>query len=394
MKSRLEYFFEEKLEKAKEKPYSKDENVQRNAVEEWVRHFKGLIEERCTNFKNLKNVYLFSASYDGDKRCAVLKFYNPEDKKIYLWYDTTGHKPYCLTNITMEELEGIPELKEVKSLDHFEVVEKFSLLMDKSLKVTKIVAQDPLTIGGKPSGSIRDVIPKVRHDVKVWEADIKYYECYIYDLSLDLGLPYNIENGRLVKCKLTNAGFEVEKLFTDEPRDFFQCLRNWYELLEAPLPELKFVALDIEVESPSLDRVPDPREALHRVICASVVASDGVKRVLLLRRREVKGEEFDELNGAEAEFYDDEVQLICRIFRFLVEYPIVVTFNGDEFDLKYLYHRAQKLGLQKEVVPIQLTREYAYLPYSIHIDLYRFFFNKAIQVYAFDQKYRDVNLHD
>lgn len=394
MKSRLEDFFGERAGEVNEKPSSKSEDVQKNVVDEWVSYFKGLTVERCVNSKNLKNVYLFSASYDGDKRCVVLKFYNPEDKKIYFWCDTTGHKPYCLTNITPEELENIPELKEVKGLDHFEVVEKFSLLMDKPLKVTKIVAQDPLTIGGKPSGSVRDVLPKIRHDVKVWEADIKYYECYIYDLGLDLGLPYNIEDGIPVKNRLTNTSFEVEKLFTDEPKEFFQYLRSWSKLLETPLPDLKFAALDIEVESPGLDRVPDPKEALHRVICASIVDSDGVKHVLLLRRSEVKDEEFDRLNDAKVEFYDDETQLLCRIFRFLVEYPIIVTFNGDEFDLKYLYHRAQKLGFQREVVPIQLTREYAYLPYSVHIDLYRFFFNKAIQVYAFDQKYREVNLHD
>ena len=394
MESRLEDFFKEKLDEAEEKPSSEGRGNQEDVTGNWVRYFRSLVEDRYANSRNLKNVYLFSASYDGDKRCAVLKFYNPEDKKIYLWYDTTGHKPYCLTNIPQEELENIPEVKGVKGLDRFETVEKFSLLLDKPLKVTKIVAQDPLTIGGKPSGSIRDILPKIRHDAKVWEADIKYYECYIYDLGLDLGLPYNIEDGKLVKNKLTSINFEVEKLFADESKDFFQYLKSWVELLEAPLPSLKFIALDIEVESPSLDKVPDPREASHRVICASIVASDGVKYVLLLRRGEAKGEEFDRLNDAKVEFYDDELQLICRIFRFLVEYPIVVTFNGDEFDLKYLYHRAQKLGLQKEDIPIQLTREYAYLPYSIHIDLYRFFFNKAIQVYAFDQKYRDVNLQD
>ncbi len=38
---------------------------------------------------------LVSATYDGQKKSAVLKFYEPVSKKVLLWTDNTGHKPYC-----------------------------------------------------------------------------------------------------------------------------------------------------------------------------------------------------------------------------------------------------------------------------------------------------------
>ena len=37
---------------------------------------------------------LVSATYDSQKKTAVLKFYEPVLQKVFLWTDNTGHKPY------------------------------------------------------------------------------------------------------------------------------------------------------------------------------------------------------------------------------------------------------------------------------------------------------------
>ncbi|MEM0440680.1 MAG: DNA-directed DNA polymerase I, partial [Candidatus Caldarchaeum sp.] len=71
---------------------------------------------------------------------------------------------------------------------------------------------------------------------------------------------------------------------------------------------------------------------------------------------------------------------------------VVVTFNGDEFDLPYLRNRAEKLGIPKPNIPITLGRDGASLRRGIHLDLYRFFNNKSVQVYAFDNRYREHTL--
>src|SRR4030066_1373774 len=60
--------------------------------------------------ENLPPSYFVSATYDGRQRKAVVKLYEPRSGRIYFWYDNTGHKPYCLTNLTQSELRKIPRL--------------------------------------------------------------------------------------------------------------------------------------------------------------------------------------------------------------------------------------------------------------------------------------------
>jgi DNA polymerase I len=350
--------------------------------------------------ENSEEAYLLSATYDGEKRCAVLKLYDPKNEKIIFWYDKTGHKPYCLSNLTPEELSKIPHLMSHQGFDHFEVIEKQDPLNDKMIHVTKIIAHDPLSIGGRPSGSIRDILLQARSqypNLQVWEADIKYYENFVYDRHLELGMPYKIVEGNLtpIEYEITPKLLqEMQEIFKNEPQEFLEYIKRWVRLLECPIPQLKYAALDIEVESPALNKVPNPQEAFYPIICASIVASDETKRVLILKRPNITDASLTLDENVKVDFYDREEELIIDLLRILLEYPVVVTFNGDEFDLRYIWHRAQRLGFTNQQIPIEMGRESALLSYGIHIDLYKFFFNRSIQVYAFDQKYRETNLQD
>ena len=103
--------------------------------------------------------YLVSVTYDGKKQLASLKLYEPVSQKIYFWDDNTGHKPYLLTSLPPSELEKLSRVTGHTGFDHFETVEKFDPLLDKEATVTKVVAKDPLAIGGRQSGCMRDIIP-------------------------------------------------------------------------------------------------------------------------------------------------------------------------------------------------------------------------------------------
>ncbi len=96
----------------------------------------------------------------------------------------------------------------------------------------------------------------------------------------------------------------------------------------------------------------------------------------------------------EVEFCDSEAELIKKVFDVLNDYPFVLTFNGDDFDLRYLAHRAYNLGFQRWDIPIEIGKRVCLLRYGIHIDLYKFFFNRSVQVYAYGGKYKDVSLDD
>jgi DNA polymerase I len=317
-----------------------------------------------------------------------LRLYDPKSQKIYFWYDDSGHKPYCYSKQPTEELQKIDAVARNPGFDHFAEESKFDALRSQQIKVTKIVAKDPLTIGGKPTGSIRD-------SITAWEADIKYVENFIYDRGLEPGMMYEFKGKQLsqVSYELPDQAVkEIDRLLHDEARDYIELGREWMRLLECPVPQYRRVAVDIEVHQQVETRIPDPELAEQPVICVSLVGSDGVGRVLLLKREGIAEGQAVFPSGTKLEFYEGEDELLTALFLVLLEYPIVVTFNGDDFDLKYLYHRAQRLGFRNDEIPIELGRDVAFLKYGVHIDLYKFFFNRSIQIYAFGQKYRENTL--
>ncbi len=360
--------------------------------------------------KNLPPSYFVSATYNGEKRAACINLYEPKSEKIYFWYDNTGHKPYLLTNLSPIELEKIGRVTSHPGLDHFEPVEKYDSLQDCNVTLTKVVTKDPLAIGGRPRGCLRDIIPEGypkiggETEAKVWEAAIRYYQCYIYDRQLAPGMLYKIENGNLIPVRDESSEQIVDKicsLFPGEPEEALRNIETWARLLEYPAPNFRRVAMDIEVFTPPLEiegkltfSVPDPREAAYQVICVSLWGSDGKKRTLLLKRAGVR-EGIEKLPpDVSVEYFDSEERLILEVFKALRDYPFVITFNGDDFDFRYLAHRAQNLGIRRGQIPIEVRRRVCLLESGVHIDLYKFFFNRSLQVYAFSRKYLDVSLNE
>jgi len=340
---------------------------------------------------NLPLSYFVSATYDGQARKALVKLYEPVSGNIYFWLDNTGHQPYCLTNLSQYDLEEKGDVIKHPGFDRLETVKKIDPLLDKTVTVTKIVTKDPLAIGGRPTGCIRDMIP-------TWEANIKYYESYIYDSKLFPGMIYEVKNGDLTPKILENTEKTVKQIrdrFKDATNEELDYIEEWARLLEYPAPKFRRVAIDIEVLAPIPTRVPDPREAAYPVICVSLYASDGLKKVLLLKREEVR--EGTEHLPADiiVEEFPSEDKLVKAVFDALWDYPFVLTFNGDDFDLHYLANRARDhLGFKQSEIPIEVGKRSCLLSYGVHIDLYKFFFNRSIQIYAFNNRYRDVTLND
>ncbi len=357
--------------------------------------------------KNLPASYFVSASYDGRQRKAVIKLYEPESGQIYFWYDNANHKPYCLTNLSPIELEKIDRLIQHEGFDSLEITEKFDPLANASVQVTKIIAKDPLAIGGRPAGTIRDIVPedfpKVSetfiepHEIKVWESKIKYYQSYIYDRQLLPGMIYEVNDGNLVAKVNEEASENLEKirgLFKDCPAEEREYVEMWAELLEYPAPKFRRAAIDIEVYAPVSTRVPDPREAACPVIACSVYSSDGEKRVLVLRREGVREGDMHLAADIVVEYCETEEELLRKVFEVLWDCPFILTFNGDDFDLRYLAHRAANLGFSKHDTPIEIGKRVCLLRYGVHLDLYKFFFNRSVQIYAYGNRYKDVTLDD
>lgn len=343
------------------------------------------LEAKIIEPKNTGPCYLLSVGYDGKRQKAYLKLYDPKIHEIYFWYDNTGHLPYFLTDVPPDKINEIDKIIKHPAFDHVETVEKYDLLNDKKVVMTKIVMKDPKSVG-----TAREYVPKA------WEAHIKYHNNYIYDRQLIPGMLYKIENGNLkyVKIKIPRKLIRKVKTILEEDSEFSKYAEDWLPLFQLSPPQLKRVAVDIEVYTPSRNRIPDPSQAKEEIISIAFVSNDGLRKVLLLAREGhgfgSKSPDFPE--DVEIEVFDSERQLLAEAFRIMNSYPILLTFNGDNFDLPYLYHRAKRLGFNDKYIPIVLTEEEARLKRGIHIDLYRFFNNKAIQVYAFGNKYKEFTL--
>ena len=261
---------------------------------------------------NIPNSLLISASYNGKTKKVSLKFYNPETEKIYLWEDKTCHQPYCFSKMAPEDLDFLSERDDVVEI---KTVKKIDTLKDKEIPVSKIIVTDPLAIGGtQTTQSIRNV-------VEAWESDIKYYETYLYDNSLIIGKYYRIENDTIIPHdfemsdetnlamksmlfdKLGNTGMTDTKQFQEE-------VSNWAELLDQPVPKIKRMSLDIEVETDG--RLPDVKIADKKVTAIGFEASDGMRRVFVLKRDGIEEGVNDLDKNIEVMFYEKDQEEISK----------------------------------------------------------------------------------
>ena len=355
-------------------------------------------EERQTiqseDASNIPTSMLISATYNGQKKKTVLKFYEPKSEKIFLWTDKTNHRPYCYSKRTCADLDFLSERPDVIKIEE---VTKRDVLNDKFISVSKIVVDDPLAIGGTQTTR------SIRNEIETWESDIKYYENYLYDNRLIVGKYYKIIDDEVIPddseitddTKLALKTLLWDKLANSgmaDTKEFQNAVSDWAQLLNQPIPKIRRLSLDIEVES-EIGRIPDPKIAEKKVTAIGFEGSDGLKKIFVLRRDGIKDGTNDLDPKIELKFYDSEKELIEDSFVLVEEYPVLLTYNGDGFDLPYLYNRANRLGISRQKNPFYMMRDSATLQKGVHLDLYRTFSNRAFQIYCFSQKYTDFSLN-
>ncbi len=331
--------------------------------------------------------FLMDTYYDGSRGSVVVKLFDQQRKAIILYVDSSGYKPYFYTDIPPDKVRSIPEIASHPGFEDAFVVEKFDALRGVKKRLTKIIVKTP------------DVVPVLRRRVpRAWEANIKFHLNYIYDHGLIPGLVYRVAGDRLERVEQEideEHVAEVLKAFENESEDTKKLALSWLPLFESEPPHIERIAVDIEVYTPFKGRVPSAATASYPVISVAFSSTDGLRAVFVLGREGinsnrmvkeiVKGDYYVEL-------FDDERALVYEALRIISQYPLILSFNGDNFDFPYLYNRALKLGIKREEQPFRFTRDRVSFLYGMHIDLYRFFSIKAIQTYAFGNSYKEFTL--
>ena len=354
------------------------------------------------NVKDVKKIetmpssMLVSATYDNNSKSAILKFYEPKSQKLILWKDETNHKPYCYSRLSPDELDFLQERDDILEI---KTVQRYDLMKDKEINMSKITVADPLAIGGTTGDK------SIRNIIETWESDIKYYENYLYDRKLIVGKYYEVVDGNIkshdleisdeVKIALKSLLWDkVDSESMVDADEFKKYITEWADLLNQPIPKIKRLSLDIEVEA-EIGRIPDPKVAEKKVTAIGLKGSNNFDQIFVLKTEGTE-EGVNELEqNIKITFYDadKEKEMIQDAFELIKEFPFVVTYNGDEFDLPYLYNRAERLGIKNSENPFYMMRDSATLKEGVHLDLYRTLSNRSFQIYAFSQKYTDFSLN-
>ena len=376
--------------------------------------------ERGEIVNNLEQGLLLDVDYDGGQNKAFCKFYDLDTDEIKIWIDTTNHEPYCLSKDPIAELEKLyfsekigqttqkKKLTDYAGFKRFEQVTKFDLLRDKEIHMTKLFGETPTNIGGSGT-NLRNILGE--NEKKAWEADIRYHLNYIFDTQLIPGLIYKIKNGTIEKLDFEKSdedskkmANELRNLFKGESSEIQEFSEKFMDIFITPIPDVKRMGMDIEVKVGKNDySIPDPGLAKQEVISISFVATDGLKLVYMLEREEYSINKLHEEFPSDAKIvlFKSEKDLIKETFRLMWKYPIIITFNGDNFDLNYLYHRANdRLKIDRDLNPIHVKRGFGIMSKAecelrsgVHIDVFNLFFNRSISGYAFGGVYESSSLN-
>ena len=357
------------------KVIKKDDNIKRYS----------LVSDVLVRTNTFKKAYLLGSYYSGKALKAFLRFYDDENNKVYEVYDATGHKPYFITDVPPQKINDMKNVVNDQAFDHVEIIKKYDLLRGEERVLTKIVVKDP------------QAVRRLRNYFQnVWEAKIKYHDNYIFDNQLIPGMLYSANKGKLSRIQV-KIREEIKALFKKAVEELPDDIKNnaltYMPLFEAKPPKIRRLAIDIEVYTPFRGRVPDTNSAPYPIISVALASNDGLKKVLVLAREDVKFGDLGKIpKDVEVEIFDSEYALIMEVFRIMSQYPLIITFNGDEFDLPYLHNRALNLGMDPQIIPIVEVRDFVSIRHGFHIDLYKFFSIEAIQNYAFGSAYKDRTL--
>ncbi|MCR8453871.1 MAG: DNA-directed DNA polymerase I [Crenarchaeota archaeon] len=361
---------------------------------------------------------LLGLDYNPDINKVVAKFYDLITEEIFTVVDNSGHHPYMLTDMPKEEIMKLAASHGLKeSIIDIVEVEKHHPILDKPVKLNKIIVKTPQDVGG---GVGRRGLRSIIGEEHSWEAHIKYYLCYLYDNKDLWPSAIHSVNQSAIKVKVDSTKLPSEIFEVIEKR-FSDLVSKYVPILMQEIPTVRFIALDLEVEAPP-NKLPDFRTPKDRVLSVSLVWHEketndfngevhllGIsKKGSELTLEDIEVEEttdgvikgFININQKKirAYVYKSEKLMIAEVFKRLWTVPILVTFNGDNFDLNYLYARAEQLGIESKLIPFTVKRTVeltiAELKRGVHIDLYKFFSNGAIKTYVFKDVYETVSLDE
>lgn len=192
----------------------------------------------------------------------------------------------------------------------------------------------------------------------------------------------------------------------NEPKEIQNYAKLLIPLFFYQIPYIKRQAMDIEVLADIRYTFPTPKKAKYPVNAITFVTSEGKHISFLKETWKEEGELFENLpKNIEIQVFantdEGEKKLLLKAFEQMKKDPVLITYNGDSFDMPYLYQRALNLGIKKEAIPFSVYEKMGerfkkvtvvQMKDQIHIDLIHTFRNPSLKAYAFGSAYRENTL--
>jgi len=207
------------------------------------------------------------------------------------------YRPYFY--VVGEELDAAEaELKKAEGVESVERVKRYVRWEEKELLLVRVHHQK--------------YIPKIKERLE--ELNV---ECREHDIPVE----------RKYLCEKGIVPFGVVE-FTEN--------NGWITEIKPAHGEVPIRVAAFDLEMYARDRMPDPKK--DEIIMASYVDSEGNKIVITTKK----------IDAPFVKTVETEEQLISELTRLIKENDpdIILTYNGDAFDLPYLKERAHVLGLR------------------------------------------------
>ncbi|RLJ02291.1 MAG: hypothetical protein DRP10_01785 [Candidatus Aenigmatarchaeota archaeon] len=265
--------------------------------------------------------YPLYADYEILNKKPIIKIFGRNEKGEKIVFEDKNFEPYFYAIPEQDKIEEIKKRIENLVVKHneekikikrVEIVERIEI--NKKLKVLKIFCYLPRDVS-----LLKEEVRHTKGVLHKREYDIPFAKRYCIDKQISFLSPYKIENNELKKQ-------------------------------EGKLYNPNVAAFDIEIYKPSFDAKE------NKIICIGIYSRD--KKIVFTWKPS---------NLKEAVVLKDEKEMIKKFFESIDEFDILLSYNGDNFDLPFLKIRAEELKLQH---PVVLSRRGANFKNCLHVDLY------------------------
>ncbi len=223
------------------------------------------------------------------------------------------------------------------------------------------------------------------------ESEINQRHSYLWDAGLIPGCYYAIQGKVLVRVphdidedllhKILHSGIGAG---LPDVESYKQEMTETALTLNEPIPDIRRVAFDIELSAVDGEiNVENPIYSVTAVSLSSesesvcyVVEPGGIKHIT---------------QGIEVIPCDTEGIMIRKALNHLAQYPVWLSYYGEQFDLPYLHHRCVRLGSSLDDILYNTGGRITPIR-QVHVDLYSVYSNPSLQAYAFGGRYDTYSL--